>query len=111
MDGAAAAAITGAFGVILLLVSQRRTRKVVKEVHDEVRTNDGQRAGERIEDIGAALTALANGIAEMGQALAETLAAHTESDTENFEELRTMLKVQNETAAERIALSKKERSG
>lgn len=78
----------GAVAVALITRSNRKTRRAVEDVHAEVRTNNGKRAGEYIEDVP---TVLAMGLRNMGQVLADALADHTASDAENFEELRTMM--------------------
>lgn len=61
-------------GIITLLValiglagvlSTRGTKKAVREVHDEVRTNNGKRAGEYIEDGSVRIEALEGYVHQM----------------------------------------------
>jgi hypothetical protein len=74
MDPTIAAAVIAALGVIISTwLANRKTRRGVTAVHDEVRTNHGKRAGEYLENVDALLTLFAE---------------HTAQDERNFNELR-----------------------
>lgn len=90
-----AVAMTGGVGLILsttlpVILSNRRTKDAVAAVHDEVRTNHGQRAGDYLEGI-ADLKEFSSRQTALFEALAKTWADHTIADAVSFEEISTRL--------------------
>lgn len=103
----AVAAITATGAIIAAFIS-RGNRKAIEAVHEEVRTNHGKTAGQHLEGLEDVMV---QGMAAMAQVLADALNDHTASDAENFEELRALLKAQNERQVEATALRYLERKG
>lgn len=91
------AIITGIFGV-LQVVTSRKTDRKIEQVHGEVKTNHGRRAGEYLEDIPKVLNTQAvmtgrlddlaakvDGVERQVEALDKKLDEHTHSDDRRFE--------------------------
>jgi hypothetical protein len=87
-------AAIGAAGLVLAgfvqVLGQRKTRKTVEAVHDEVRTNHGKSASdylEMVEEVKDKLTQV-----EANQnAFVRLLADHTTQDGRQFQEIHDML--------------------
>lgn len=77
------AAIITTLGAVYVTLGQRRTRRAVTDVHDEIRTNHGLRAGEYLERVAEVQISVAR--------LRLDLADHAVTDSENFDSLRKSL--------------------
>lgn len=72
------ALITGIFGIVIVLLQIRATR-ATKDIHDEVRTNHGIRAGQRLEDLGVDVAELQSYVKEK-LVTKDELQAHADAD-------------------------------
>lgn len=87
---------TGGLVVVAIIgyLGQRVTRSQVRDLHDEVRTNHGLKAGQYLE-LTAASAAKAAVEAAVARSVAESLVGefrkHAEQDRINFEEIRELI--------------------